>query len=621
MRWLGIVVVLTLLLAACGGDDAHDETATSSTEAATSTGASASPDASPSGDNPTTGLTCGQKIAESVTLTADMECDSIGLIITGDNVVLDLGGHTISGPGPGRRSWPLPNFDIAGIVVHGNNVTVRSGTIESTGIGLLAEGAKGGSFIDLRTVGNYYGIYLFEGGGHLVESNAVRDNVYGLHLQKSNLNRLIGNDLSAQTHHSPGGYGLYLYTSHDNRIEGNTVQENLNWGLWFSDSAGNTIVRNNIIGNDPQVSDDTGGNIYYDADNREGNYWSDYQAADANDDGIGDLPYAIGGPGRSADPYPFMAQDGWMGRTTETQTDATPLPRPQSPPRFYIALGESVAAIDPESRTLLAEWEISLMGTSLATSPDGARLYGISGDASEASNVVAIDTDTGEEVDRWEVPGALVVAVTYDGERVLVSTREGLTEIVLDTGELRRQHDGANAIAITPSWKHNLALVTDGNWMVHVVYLPDQHAAYTFKLPSKPLQVVDNRAGTRLFVVLDRREAVSIIDTEQYVETDSVPLHGIAPEDARIAPSPDGTTLFVLDRSNSRLIAIDLGTKQITDDVTLTGTAVDLAVTGDGEWVSVALSGENRLALFDRDLGARGSITLGAEPSMLISPR
>ncbi len=431
----------------------------------------------------------------------------------------------------------------------------------------------------------------------------------------------MDNDLSVQTHHSPGGYGLYLYSSNDNLIEGNTVQENLNWGLWFSDSTGNTIVRNNIIANDPQVSDDSGGNTYYDAETREGNYWSDYQAADANNDGIGDLPYAIDGPGRSADPYPFMAQDGWDGRTATTQADPTPLPPSGSPPRFYVALEEMVAAIDPTTGTLLAEWDVSLMGASLATSPDGTRLYGISGDASEASNIVAIDTETGEEVDRWEVPGALVVAATYDGERVLVSTHEGLTEIVLDTGELRRQHDGANGVAITPSWKHNLALVTDGNWMVSVVYLPDQHAAYTFKLPSKPLQVVDNRAGTRLFVVLELSDAVSIIDTEQYVETDSVPLPGIAPTDARIAPSPDGSTLYVLDRATSRLTAIDLGTKQVIEEVTLTGTAVDLAVTSDGEWVAVALSGENRVALFDSRLGARGSVDVSEVPSMMIAPR
>ena len=52
MRWLGIVIMLTLLLAACGGDDgdAPGVTATRNT-GATVTGAAASPDASPSGES------------------------------------------------------------------------------------------------------------------------------------------------------------------------------------------------------------------------------------------------------------------------------------------------------------------------------------------------------------------------------------------------------------------------------------------------------------------------------------------------------------------------------------------------------------------------------------------
>jgi hypothetical protein len=79
--------------------------------------------------------------------------------------------------------------------------------------------------------------------------------------------------------------------------------------------------------------------------------------------------------------------------------------------------------------------------------------------------------------------------------------------------------------------------------------------------------------------------------------------------------------LYVLDRSTSRLLAIDLGTKQVIEEVTLTGTAVDLAVTGNGEWVAVTLRDGNRVALFDSRLGARGSVDLSGEPLMMIAPR
>jgi parallel beta-helix repeat protein/YVTN family beta-propeller protein len=657
-------MVLTVGLAACGGDDDARPTATaqptpataaspagtsaptppatlassaSTTSVATSTNtgsptvsvtattaatptaqAAASPTALPARE-----LACGAEITESVTLANDLTCDPVGLVVAAGGVVLDLGGHTITGPGPGTRGWPLPSFDVPGVLVLANDVTIRNGTIVWFGLSVLVNEQRGATIQNVKTDGSYYGIYLFHGGGHRIENNTVTNNVYGLHLQESNDNVVLGNALSYQTHHSPGGYGLYLYASSNNWFEGNTVAYNLNWGLWFSDSTGNTIVRNNIIANDPQVSDDSGGNTYYDAERREGNYWSDYQGEDANADGVGDIPYGIGGPGRSVDIYPFKAENGWQNRATQTQSQATPPARPELEPRVYVALDDgSVAAIDPEHGTLLDTWPGSTMGGNMAISPDGTQLYAISGDG-EAANVVAIDTSTGEVVDSWEIVGAGVLAATYDGERVIVSSSYALHEIVLDTGEVRQQEDGADAIAITPSWKHNLVLVTDARWNINVVYLPDQHAPYKMALPGPPVYVVDNRAGTRLYALIEELPDVLVIDTEQFLVTDEVPLGDISAVNARLAPSPDGTTLYVLDRATSRVVAIDLGTKQVVAEVTVGGSALDLAVGANGEHLSVATrEGEaGRLVVFDTDLRPTASIDLSAAPTGVAAPK
>ena len=59
--------------------------------------------------------------------------------------------------------------------------------------------------------------------------------------------------------------------------------------------------------------------------NQRGNYWSDYTGIDANNDGIGDTPYAIGS--ENYDNYPLMAP-----------FELLPSPEPQHNESFPTAL-------------------------------------------------------------------------------------------------------------------------------------------------------------------------------------------------------------------------------------------------------------------------------------------
>jgi parallel beta-helix repeat protein len=88
-----------------------------------------------------------------------------------------------------------------------------------------------------------------------------------------------------------------------NSIAQNEIFDNTNTGIIISGS-GNTIYHNNFRNNPTQAADSLGTNIWYNTTLLEGNYWNDYAGVDANQDGIGDTPYAIGV--NIADNYPLM---------------------------------------------------------------------------------------------------------------------------------------------------------------------------------------------------------------------------------------------------------------------------------------------------------------------------
>jgi hypothetical protein len=67
----------------------------------------------------------------------------------------------------------------------------------------------------------------------------------------------------------------------------------------------NIIYHNSIINSTGQQSFDMHNNKWYSSSLQQGNYWSDYNGFDNNNDNIGDTPYSIYG-GESKDLYPLM---------------------------------------------------------------------------------------------------------------------------------------------------------------------------------------------------------------------------------------------------------------------------------------------------------------------------
>jgi hypothetical protein len=102
--------------------------------------------AGPAGTDAANGVTCGAAVTSSVVLEHDLLCTGDGLYVDNDNgedVVIDLNGHTISGSGAGT-----------GLVIGSSSssrflAVVRNGVIDRFGVGV---DATSGANVDLRSL-------------------------------------------------------------------------------------------------------------------------------------------------------------------------------------------------------------------------------------------------------------------------------------------------------------------------------------------------------------------------------------------------------------------------------------------------------------------------------------
>jgi parallel beta-helix repeat protein len=124
---------------------------------------------------------------------------------------------------------------------------------------------------------------------------------------------IIGNAVNAS-----GKYGIFMETTNDNLISGNYVTNSSSYGILLETNARrNEIYNNRFMHNhgsyevyDPnlaQAEDSGKDNVWFFESSLEriGNYWTDLQMPDLDDDGIIDEPYQIHGRSGSLDRYPM----------------------------------------------------------------------------------------------------------------------------------------------------------------------------------------------------------------------------------------------------------------------------------------------------------------------------
>ncbi len=182
-------------------------------------------------------LGCGQEITTNTTLTGDLMCtDGPALIVTADNVVLDLGGFTVSGHGAASTAVP-------GILLRNvKGVTVRKGTVQHFGAGVAIAGGANNLVQNLTVQDNVGepdgdfgdGITISASSGNHILANTVRRNgpFSGISLVGACTDNHIHDNVVSDNNMLPGdpaagrqdmGIRIEGPAANNNMVAGNTV--------------------------------------------------------------------------------------------------------------------------------------------------------------------------------------------------------------------------------------------------------------------------------------------------------------------------------------------------------------------------------------------------------------
>ena len=280
--------------------------------------------------------------------TAPIVIDGAKYLITADitgsitirrsNILLDGGGHTLQGIGDVYETENATEYGV--FLINIESMWVQNLTVKGFNYGIYLQSALKCVITECSTTENGLdgikldssfdnfilkntitsnaddGIQLFRSGNNSVAGNLIRDNnfetayttikdatpagiqVNALHSPAVSVNNLItGNTIEG------GITGIILgYESSSTTVIWNTLKENSECGIEIDmKSTGNVVHHNNFIKNTHQaVAPETEETLW--DDGKQGNYWSDYNGTDSDQNGIGDTAYD------SIDRYPLLNQ-------------------------------------------------------------------------------------------------------------------------------------------------------------------------------------------------------------------------------------------------------------------------------------------------------------------------
>jgi parallel beta-helix repeat protein len=177
---------------------------------------------------------CGQVITQNVVLTSNLNCaDTDGLIVNAGDIVIDLNGHTISGPDVDSDTQTSSKVGI--MIPNVNNVVVQDGTIEGFQAGVLMTGSQN---VEVK--------------GMVIKNNQIGLFSTGASIVNAHLSIIMNNQI-----------GIAGHSTQQSTIEDNILFQNILAGVTFVNSDNSVITLNSIT--------ESGNGLYIDNQSTQNN--------------------------------------------------------------------------------------------------------------------------------------------------------------------------------------------------------------------------------------------------------------------------------------------------------------------------------------------------------------
>jgi len=174
-------------------------------------------------------------------LTQDLTCPGNGIIILASGVNLDLGNHTLSGPGVPISTGVLVGQNPPGIAV--SDVTIQGGTVRNFFFNILLSNTSDSKIVNVDASGGTNGIKLNSSNNDSVV-NCIANNTVNAIQVSGEGNILVSNTAN----NSDLGIG-FLPGSHNNAARANTTNNNRTGIEIFAGGTENVVQANRASGN------------------------------------------------------------------------------------------------------------------------------------------------------------------------------------------------------------------------------------------------------------------------------------------------------------------------------------------------------------------------------------